>query len=192
MSYPIDIDILKTGCVKEFRKFYKYYKPKVRGLINFYGYHLTHDEVEDIIQDTFSKAYRGLKKCRAEKENSLFAWLGTTLRNATYDYVKKKNRYDIIDNKAITAYKEEPIKEESDTSEIYMEQSIHDDLFDILKTTFNGVLLYEKAILGKTNKELSQKYDCSASAISQRILREKKRLASIKEVQSLFEFTKAS
>lgn len=180
----INLIKLKNGCQKEFDKFYTFFKPKVRGLINYYGHHLTPDEVEDIIQDTFTKAYRGMTKCRANTVKSLFSWLGTTLRNATYDYVKKKNRNDILENKAIEAYKYDE-QEEIDVSESILDEAMNEELIETLKKTFNGVLLYEKAILGKTNKELSTKYACSTSAISQRILREKKRLSLEKTIITL-------
>jgi len=100
----LNLEKLKSGDQPEFEKFYKFFRPKVKGLINYYGHRLTVSEVDDIIQDTFTKAHRGISKCRATTVKSLFSWLGTTLRNATYDYVKKKNRYDIIENKAIKAF----------------------------------------------------------------------------------------
>jgi len=77
-------------------------------------------------------------------------------------------------------------------SECILDQEVSEELIKILRRTFNGSLLYEKWILGKTNKELSNKYNCSASAISQRILREKKRLASQEEIKTLHNLTKIS
>ncbi len=170
-----NIDELKQGSIPEFNKFYKHFQPKVKGLIKYYGYNLTVEEVEDITQDTFTKAFRGLPKCKAETERSIFAWLGTTLRNATYDYVKKKNRKEIIENKLISVCRTDQRTEPDLVNDILNDESV-DHFHNYLKQTFNGVLLYEKAILGKTNKELSEKYKFSTSSISQRILREKKRI----------------
>ncbi len=182
--FDINLDLLKDGSPSEFFKFYKAYKPKVRGLVNYYGYYLTPEDVDDIMQDTFTKAQKGLPKCRATTEKSLFSWLGTTLRNATYDYVKKKNRKEIIENKAVEKFKKES-PHEGDVGDKVVEMGAAEELIRVLKATFNGVLLYEKAILGLTNLELSQKYNCSTSAISQRILREKKKLSSRTDIYAL-------
>jgi RNA polymerase sigma-70 factor, ECF subfamily len=55
----------------------------------------SHEDTDDIIQNTFVKAYKGITKF--EKRSSLFTWLYRIALNETYTFQKLKNKNATVD-----------------------------------------------------------------------------------------------
>jgi RNA polymerase sigma-70 factor (ECF subfamily) len=79
----------KTGSSEAFGQLYDYYAPRIFKFISFkVG---TKEQAEDILQDTFLKAWRGLQTLRLEELN-FSAWLYSIARNTVNDHYRKVYR----------------------------------------------------------------------------------------------------
>lgn len=86
-----DLDLVqraKSGDTHAFDELVRKYHRKLFGLI----YHMTSnvEDTNDLLQDTFAKAYRSLKRFRGD--SSFYTWIYTIAVHMTLNHIKKKKR----------------------------------------------------------------------------------------------------
>ncbi len=86
----------KEGDVSAFDDLIRKYHGRLYGLI----YHMTsnHEDTNDLLQDTFSKAYRSIGTFKGE--SSFYTWIHRIAVNMTLNFLKKRKRrqHSSIDN----------------------------------------------------------------------------------------------
>ena len=60
----------------------------IRSIVN------SHEDTDDILQNTFLKAFKSLNKF--EKRSGLYSWLYRIASNETYSFLKKKNKHTVV------------------------------------------------------------------------------------------------
>ncbi len=85
------IEAVKNGDCEAFAPLIERYKMAVYRLI----YRMVHnrDDTEDLVQEVFIKAYRGIKSFKLE--NKFFPWLSRIALNHTLNFIKKERKVDV-------------------------------------------------------------------------------------------------
>lgn len=84
------IEFVLTGDEEAFEQIFDRYKRLVAAIAG--GYFQRPEQVEEIIQITFAKAYAELKNFRGAHDFSLASWLGRIARNACLDTLRIQKR----------------------------------------------------------------------------------------------------
>jgi RNA polymerase sigma-70 factor (ECF subfamily) len=160
------VEIAKSD-PKSFEHLYKKYADKV---FNYFWYRTGHDKAlsEDLMQETFLKAFQNLQKFRI-REYSYLTYLLTIARHLLIDYYRKPKSVSIEDVGDIPYEVTEDIKRKSDAEALwhaiqtlptsnrdillmyYQDKKSIKDIATITKSTENAV----KLNLSRTRKKLS-------------------------------------
>ncbi len=98
----------------------------------------THDDADDVIQNTFIKVYRNIQKF--EKKSKLYTWLYRIATNETLTFLKKRDRHntssiDDEDNTIMYSLKSE-VQVEAETVQQQLEKAL-EQLPDKQRLVFN-------------------------------------------------------
>jgi RNA polymerase sigma-70 factor (family 1) len=130
------------------------------------------DTAEDITQDLFIKIYE--KKNEFNNIENIKAYLLTSAKNATLNYLKKASREEQIKNKLVFYYDAQKASLEDDLADIeytaYLKASIN-QLSERNKVVFN-LCRNER----KTYEEVSQELGISQSAVKKHMVKSMKTL----------------
>ena len=78
------VDKIRAGDQQAFAEMYRQYAPMVHGVVLA---RVAYDHVQDIVQDVFVAAYKGIGTLR--NDGALGAWLGTIARNHAAEHYRK-------------------------------------------------------------------------------------------------------
>lgn len=136
-----------------------------------YGYWLTHDKqvTEDIVQETFLRAWRGLEQLQDIKAAK--AWLITILRreNARRFERKQLTLVDIDDC---------PLPDEDANIEAGIENKALAQALNMLSNDYKEPLLLQ-VVLGFSGDEIAKQLNLNKNTVMTRLFRAKKQLAAL-------------
>lgn len=123
--------------------FFQYYKD----LYHFLTYYTNTHEVDDLIQETFIKAIKGLKAFKME--SSPKTWLFSIARNVAYDSLRKKKR--VNNREFLTDIMTEKNGEETPEQKLFLNETKKEIYTSILKLRRD----YQDVIILRAIKEFS-------------------------------------
>ena len=88
MNEKTTIELARAGNEAAFRELYGTYREGIYRLA--YRYTRSQPDAEDIMQDTFIKAFKGIRSFRAEETSSFAAWLNRICVNCSISYLRKQ------------------------------------------------------------------------------------------------------
>jgi len=118
MNEEMAILLAKEGHENGFKKLYEDYRERIYHLA--YRYTRSRQEAEDILQETFIKAFRGIKTLRYENSRSFSAWLNRICINCSMTYLRKRKRRKMDQMISIKDLHNEPA-----TQTLSAEESVH-------------------------------------------------------------------
>lgn len=86
------VESARQGDMEAFRQLFEVNKRKVFAIA--FRYAKNKEDAEDILQDTFIKAYQGLDKFHTNKGTSFTSWLYRISINSSIDLLRKKNKME--------------------------------------------------------------------------------------------------
>jgi RNA polymerase sigma-70 factor (ECF subfamily) len=86
------VESARQGDMEAFRQLFEVNKRKVFAIA--FRYAKNKEDAEDILQDTFIKAYQGLDKFHTHKGTSFTSWLYRISINSSIDLLRKKNKME--------------------------------------------------------------------------------------------------
>ncbi|MBN2172575.1 MAG: sigma-70 family RNA polymerase sigma factor [Bacteroidales bacterium] len=165
----------KTGRLRHQEVFYRHFYGYVMGISLRYAY--TRTDASEIVNDSFLKVFRNIKKY--DEELSIKPWLRKITVNTAIDYYRKNARFEPV------LEIEQAVNESFDENQvdqlIYEDlKKLLDDLPEIYRLIFN---LYE--IDGYTHQEIAKKLDINESTSRSYLTRAKKKMRVL--VEKFFE-----
>ena len=111
-----------------------------------YMFHLVRnkDEVEDLLQNVFTKTYKNLHRFDLERKFS--SWIYRISHNEAVNFIKRKSKRRLVSWEEITTSKDKLVTsvEADDSAEIFMHKEIAkemDDALDMLPAKYKKILL---------------------------------------------------
>jgi RNA polymerase sigma-70 factor (ECF subfamily) len=111
MNDEMVILLAKEGKESAFRKLYENNFAKVFRLA--YRYTKSQQDAEDIMQETFIKAFRGIKSFDFNVSSNFSAWIYQVGLRCTLDYLRKRKRRKIGQTESLSDFHVEPETQDS-------------------------------------------------------------------------------
>ena len=149
------------------RAYYAFVYAIVIGIVN------NPDDAEEVVQDTFLNAYRGL--AQYEEQTKFRSWLATIARNRALNWLRAQR----MDTVSINEVKERALQ----TSNTLDEQLIRDEQRELIRRAMETLSQKDREIArsyyldGASYDELTKTHGLSYKAIAFRLSRAKQRLA---------------
>jgi RNA polymerase sigma-70 factor (ECF subfamily) len=136
------------------------------------------DAVEDVVQETFTKAFYRIASFKGG--SSLYTWLYRVAVNGAKDYIKSRRRrpaasFDELPGRAMLPAAETPMIEGVERRELRMRVRA---AIDKLPTRFRTVLALRE-IEGMTYNEIADVLSLSLGTVESRLFRARKRLRAL-------------
>lgn len=124
--------------------------------------------IDDIAQETYLRAYKGLKKINFDSPKSLNNWLYTIAKNETFRMTEKLKKEEIKARKTM-----ESIPEEYDNIQRIFDEEIIElkEIISTLPEKYKSI--FELLVLGFSEKQISEKLSVKKGTIKSRIHRGK-------------------
>ena len=131
---------------------------------------ISHADTDDILQNTFLKAWQGLPSFKGE--SSLKTWLFTIARNETYTFIKKNERYykggitveEKLQNEAVSGFFDGALAEQllqeaiaflpERQKEIFLLKYYHEKTYDEIVELIGGSVGSHKASYHHANNKI--------------------------------------
>ncbi len=123
MNEEITISLAKDGHENAFRRLYEDHREMVYRLA--YRYTKTQQDAEDIMQETFIKAFKKIKDFSYQNCASFSTWLGRICINCSIDYLRKCKRRKMDQMISLTEMPMEPESNSSSPDEAVHAEQIH-------------------------------------------------------------------
>jgi RNA polymerase sigma-70 factor, ECF subfamily len=138
------------------------------------GMVLDADAAADLVQDSFVRAYTGLRRCR--DPGRFGTWIFQILRNRCLDYLKERRRKDVslYDRPDIVAARGGP---DLDLERNQLRAVLETALGKLPEAQREAFLL--KHVHGLSYEEMAEVVDASVSALRMRVLRAREMLQAI-------------
>lgn len=107
MNENVIILLAKDGNESAFRSLYERYRESIFGLA--YHYTNSREDAEDILQETFVKAFRHLDSFRNETEGAFKAWISRICVNTAINLLRKRKRKGSIPYISLSVLKKDPM-----------------------------------------------------------------------------------
>lgn len=156
---------LQEGDEKAFEEIYLRYKKSI--IINAYRLLKSHDLVEEVVQDVFTKIW--INRSRIDPEQKFQAYLNTVVRNHVIDLFRKMKRDQSLKEQLLLA-----VTESYDHIEpLLLAQENKKLLFNVLEKLppFQREIFIMFKIEQKSYKELMEHFGITKSAINSHIYR---------------------
>ncbi len=171
------------GDVESFEKLIERYQSKAYNIaLRMLG---NEEDAKDVIQDSFIKIYRSLRKFRGD--SSFYTWIYRIVTNTCYDFLKKKNKWD-NNTMSLTNYQNtltgeiEDIKDELHRPDIILDNKENSaQIIDCLhKLSYDHkTVIILRDIQGFSYDEIAQILNCSEGTVKSRINRARSKLKEI-------------
>jgi len=179
MSHDLDMNttdklsilLAKEGNENAFRELYENHYEMIYRLS--YRYSKSQQDAEDIMQDTFIKAFKGIRKFDFSISSNFSAWIYQIGYRCSMDYLRKRKRRraDLIES--LTDFHREPESQDSspETSAI-TNQTMGQvkNALDILSPK-QRVIFDLRHLQHKALKEISERLQCSQSTVKKQLER---------------------
>jgi RNA polymerase sigma-70 factor (ECF subfamily) len=109
MNQDLIILLAREGNTNAFRKIYDQYRRPVYHLA--YRYTRSQQDAEDIMQETFIKAFKNISKLNKSGPASFQSWLNKITIHTTIEHLRKSKRQQANALKVIQEYHKEPVDE---------------------------------------------------------------------------------
>ncbi len=135
------------------------------------------EDAEEVAQDTFMKAYKGLSSFQGDSKFS--TWLYKIAYRASLDHLKKNNRR--IDQNSMDVSNAHYLKAAGDITD----EMVHKERVTIIKQAIEALSPRDSAIITlfymeeRSLKEIAEVLGLSAAVIKVRLFRSRKQLATI-------------
>jgi RNA polymerase sigma-70 factor (ECF subfamily) len=131
------------------------------------------EDAEDIVQETFINAHKYLNSYNSQWKFK--SWLFIIAKRLLYNYYKKIRTLDYSDLESYDSINECSIEESNIWAII--KSSLNQHAFDVIWFYYSEEL---------TIKEIAKILQCTHSRVKMSLFRSKRKLAQIKEIESLF------
>lgn len=167
----VAILLAKDGNESAFRELYENHYQLVYRLA--YRYSRSEQDAEDIMQDTFIKAFKGIKKFDFNISTNFSAWIYQIGYHCSMDYLRKrkKRRADRIES--LTGFHSEPESQDSSpeaTAIAHQTMSQVKSALGILSPK-QRVIFDLRHIQHKALKDISDRLQCSQSTVKKQLQR---------------------
>lgn len=163
--------LAKEGNESAFRELYEKNYEMIYRLA--YRYSKSQQDAEDIMQDTFIKAFKGIKKFDFSISTNFSAWIYQVGYRCSMDYLRKRQRRKADQIESLTDFHNEPRSQDSspETTTIANQtmgqvKSALDILSPKQRVIFDLRHLQHKAL-----KEISERLQCSQSTVKKQLER---------------------
>ncbi|WP_235298787.1 RNA polymerase sigma factor [Portibacter marinus] len=158
-----------------FRQLVNAYKERIywhiRGVVS------THEDAVDVMQNTFLKAYRNIKKFNADAK--FYTWLYRIATNESINLLKKSNRYRNDDSENMLNHKEADVYLDGDEAVLILQRAI-EQLPHKQRLVFNMKYFDEM-----TYDEISEILETSVGALKASFHHAKNKIEAFVKQQSL-------
>src|SRR5690606_498025 len=148
------LELIKNPVTRDqgFKVLIENYQERVYGIIRKMV--IIHEDADDILQNTFIKAFRNINKFKGD--SSLFTWLYRIATNESLNFLKKKKRHFFF-----------PIEDHEQAMEEHLDNSSHISGDDIQKTL-------QKLILKLRSEEHTSELQSRENIVCRLLLEKKK------------------
>ena len=169
------IKLAQSGDARAFQELATEYRARTEAVIRakFAGA-LTREDIDDVLQETFLRAFRGIASFTWQGEDSYFRWLSGIAVNVAHKSCERRKR----DGPALD---QDPVDSVSSQSKAIQREERFDRLqaaMDDLSPEYRQVLLLVR-VEGLPIKEVARRLGKTPNAISQMILRASRKLKEI-------------
>ncbi|MBC8184015.1 sigma-70 family RNA polymerase sigma factor [candidate division KSB1 bacterium] len=165
----------KKGNQKAFETLVVKYQKAIYGLARKMV--LNHDDTNDIVQDTFVKAYRNLE--RFDEKYSFYPWLHRITINTTLNFIEKNRRYKETFNRSEN---QDVFSSQNDNS---LKKIIHREYKQQIKLALEMLPLDQRVVfILRTSEELSyqeisEQLEVSIGTVMSRLSRAREKLKEL-------------
>lgn len=171
---------VQDGDTRAFDMLFDRYKHRIHSLVSRFVD--THEDIEEIVQESFIKAYKAMPRFRGDSQ--FYTWLYRIAANTAKNYLASRSRrpatsdIDIVDDAAVN---EIPDLHETDNPENILESH---ELEQIIKRAIqelepelkSAVTLREYA--GLSYEQIAEIMDCPVGTVRSRIFRAREAIAT--------------
>jgi RNA polymerase sigma-70 factor (ECF subfamily) len=177
MSHDVDMSnteklailLAKEGHESAFRELYENHYEMIYRLA--YRYSKSQQDAEDIMQDTFIKAFKGIKKFDFSISANFSAWIYQIGYRCSMDYLRKRTRRkeDLTDS--LTDFHKEPESQDSSPET----SAITNQTMDQVKNALDILSPKQRVIFDlrhrqhKALREISERLQCSQSTVKKQL-----------------------
>jgi RNA polymerase sigma-70 factor (ECF subfamily) len=163
--------LAKEGNESAFRELYEKNYEMIYRLA--YRYSKSKQDAEDIMQDTFIKAFKGIKKFDFSISTNFSAWIYQVGYRCSMDYLRKRQRRRADQIESLTDFHNEPRSQDSSpetTTIANQTMSQVKSALDILSPK-QRVIFDLRHLQHKALKEISERLQCSQSTVKKQLQR---------------------
>lgn len=171
MDEEMVILLAKEGHENAFHQLYENYREKIYRLT--FRYTDSRQDAEDIMQETFTKAFTEINKFNYRNSSSFSSWLSRICINSTMDYLRKHKRRKMDQQVSISEIPVEPESHDMSPDEsVQVEQTLH-----LIKGAIQELSPKQRIIFDlrhsqhRNIKEIAELLNCSESSVKTHLLR---------------------
>jgi RNA polymerase sigma-70 factor (ECF subfamily) len=179
MSHDVDINmteqvavlLAKEGNESAFRELYENHYEMIYRLA--YRYSKSQQDAEDIMQDTFIKAFKGIKKFDFNISTNFSAWIYQIGYHCSMDYLRKRKKRGADQTESLTDFYSEPeSKDSSPEASAITSQTMTQvkNALDILSPK-QRMIFDLRHLRHQALKEISSQLQCSQSTVKKQLQR---------------------
>jgi RNA polymerase sigma-70 factor (ECF subfamily) len=179
MSHDVDINtteqlavlLAKEGNESAFRELYENHYEMIYRLA--YRYSRSQQDAEDIMQDTFIKAFKGIKKFDFSISTNFSAWIYQIGYHCSMDYLRKRKKRRVDKIESLTDFHSEPESHDSSPEAT----AIANQTMSQVKSALNILSPKQRVIFDlrhlqhKALKDISDRMQCSQSTVKKQLQR---------------------
>ena len=163
--------LAKEGNESAFRELYENHYERVYRLA--YRYSKSQQDAEDIMQDTFIKAFKGIKKFDFDISTNFSAWIYQICVNCSFDFHRKRKKRKVNQTASLSDVHWEPEAQNSSPEKMAItNQAIAqiNNALDVLSP--NQRIIFElRHRQHKALKDISDRLQCSPSTVKKQLER---------------------
>lgn len=167
------IDALKSGDERAFAELVAYYQPRVMKIIGRYLH--DHEEIQDLAQETFIKAYNALDKFRGDSK--FYTWLYRIAINTAKNYVIRQQHVvptvDIELDKDDYSMLKNVLKELANPENELLSEELQAQIYNVLDNMPDElkIALMLREVEGLSYDDIADVMGCPVGTIRSRIFR---------------------
>ncbi len=179
MSHDVDINTMEQVAVllaqegneSAFRELYENHYEMIYRLA--YRYSRSQQDAEDIMQDTFIKAFKGINKFDFSISTNFSAWIYQIGYNCSMDYLRKRKKRRVDKIESLTDFHSEPESQDSSPEAT----AIANQTMRQVKSALNILSPKQRVIFDlrhlqhKALKDISNRLQCSQSTVKKQLQR---------------------
>ena len=171
MKEAMTILLAKEGNESAFRHLYEDHRERIYRMS--YRYTRSKEDAEDIMQETFVKAFKGIAKFRNNHSGSFSAWINTICAHCSINHIRKKERRKTDQTISFADLDQQPDSEQA-SPEILAQWR---QTFQLLQKAIHKLSPQQRIIFDlrheghKEIKEIARVLNCSESNVKTQLFR---------------------